>query len=73
MTPRISDRPLPVPPSRLSYVSRPATSPLRQDVIARGKELASDPNYPSFEICRKVAETMVSQSVEAPERAFESR
>jgi hypothetical protein len=36
---------------------------IRPEVVARGRELAADPSYPSFEIMRNVA----SQIVNAPD------
>lgn len=32
---------------------------IRPEVVARGKELAADPSYPSFDILRKVGEALI--------------
>jgi hypothetical protein len=44
--------------------SRKATStdtlPVRSEVVARGRELASDDSYPPFAVCTKVAEKWLS-------------
>ncbi|HLP24595.1 MAG TPA: hypothetical protein VK477_02875 [Acidobacteriota bacterium] len=33
---------------------------IRPEVVARGKELAADPNYPSNDILRKVGEALLT-------------
>ncbi len=41
----------------------PATEPaLRPEVIERGRELASEPTYPPFEVCEQIATTWLGST-----------
>lgn len=58
MKTRFTAPPLPLAPSRLHIEA--VESAAEEDPVARGKRLAADPDYPSFQICQKIAEAWLS-------------